>query len=263
MRHGSAVLLLGVQGLVAVAASGCASSGLRFSGVTQKPWTIPSHVSLVDRPPPAHTRLGSVTADCTPLADGEPLVEVRLSDLSCSRQLLVAALKDRAAAAGGNFLVGAACDEGTVSDRLSCRGEVWAPEEGDRLAPMAIELAVNVDPLGPAAPGAPPLGSVDDAWEVAVNFAPLGADSAVVSIGPAEIAEFDFPRVGFRRLGDARARCEGECSELSLRNALTAVAAHVGGASLVGVRCVRLEALECVAGVTAPEQDERRLAGMR
>src|SRR5688572_29858374 len=174
MRHGWAVLLWGVQGLAAVAASGCASSGLRFSGTPQKPWTTPSRVTLVDSPPPAHTRLGNVSADCTPLDDDEPLDDVRLSDLSCSRQLLVAALKDRAAATGGNFLVETSCDEGTVSDRLSCRGEVWGPETGERVAPLPIELPVNSDPRAAAAPGAPPLGSVDDAWEVAISFVPLG-----------------------------------------------------------------------------------------
>lgn len=250
MHHGwVAVAGLGAAGLLA-----CGASGVTFSGKTQPRVIDSARVQVGDRPPAGQRPLGRLAAECTPVRAEERLDGVRLSDLSCSRDFLMAALKERAAGVGGAFLIEPRCGARGKSETaaLSCSAEVWGPAGGAALAPPAeAPRALNVDPLAPAVPGAPPLGRVAEAWRVRVDFWPAPGLETGAAVRPAEIAEYAYHRVGHVRLGDLRARCEADCSLESLRIALRAAAGSVGATSLVGVRCIQQEqAPSCIASAS-------------
>jgi hypothetical protein len=250
MRHRRvAGIGLCVAGLV-----GCAAGGVSFSGKGQPQVVDSRQIGVGDRAPDGQRRLGRLAADCTPVEATEGLDGARLSDLTCSQPFLMAALKERAASAGGAFLVEPRCvGRGKSPDAaLRCSAEVWGPVEvASFVAPEDEPRAVNVDPRAPAVPGAPPLGRVAEAWRVRVDFWPTPGQQGRPAVDPAEVAEIDFERVGQVTLGDLRAHCDADCSLESVRVALRAAAGRIGATSLVGVRCIEEEgAPSCVASVT-------------
>jgi hypothetical protein len=113
-----------------------------------------------------------------------------------------------------------------------------------------------VDPRGPAAPLAPAFGSVAEAWRVRVDYWPAPGQVAREPVTPEQVAEIDFPRAGFVRLGDVRARGDKSCSSDTVRGALRAAAARAGATSVVDVRCVVEDDTQlCVASIAAHEVD--------
>lgn len=243
-----------ITGLFAGGLVGCGAGGVSFSGKGQPRVVDSAQIGVGDRAPAGQRRLGRLAADCTPLEAAEGLDGARLSDLTCSRSLLMAALKERAAAAGGVFLIEPRCvARGKSRDAaLRCSAEVWGPVEiGSFVSPTEAPRAVNVDPRAPAVPGAPPLGRVAEAWRVRVDFWPAPGQQRHPAVDPAEVAEIDFARVGQVMLGDLRAHCDADCSMESVRVALRAAAGRIGATSLVDVRCIEEEATpSCVAGVS-------------
>jgi hypothetical protein len=241
-------------GLGAVGLLACGAGGVSFSGKGQPRVVETAQVGVGDRAPAGQRRLGRLAADCTPVEAGEGLEGARLSDLTCSRAFLMAALKERAAAAGGAFLVEPRCvATGKSPDAaLRCSAEVWGPVEvAGFVPPTEARRAVNVDPRAPAVPGAPPLGRVAEAWRVRVDFWPGPGQQSRPLVDPADVAEVDFPRVGQVTLGDLRSRCDSDCSLESVRVALRAAAGRIGATSLVGVRCIEQEGTpSCVASAS-------------
>lgn len=260
---------LGAAGLGLLA---CGAGGVYFSGKGQPPRVEPAQVASGDRAPAGQRRLGQLTVDCSPVDAAEGLDGAWLSDVSCSQALLLAALKERAASEGGTFLLDPRCSgEGgsgssSPSATVRCSAELWGPVDGAAFnTPPVPERPVNVDPRGPAAPGAPPLGSVAEAWRVRIDFWPAPGQAPRAPVAPEQVAEVDFPRVGQVSLGDLRAQCrEQDCSEGSARTALRAAAARVGATSLVAIRCVRGpdDAPACVANAAALAHDEAPLAAV-
>lgn len=237
---------------------GCASNGLSYSGDSQRRLLEPALLGSVDAAPAGQHRLGHLSAGCT-LADArEGLDGVRLSDVGCSTSLLRAALRERAASAGATFLLNLQCDpagELTRGERHArCSAEAWGPRDPARFVASASAPAVNVDPRGAAAPLAPAYGSVHEAWQVLVDFWPAPGASSRAAVAPEQVSEIDFPRVGFARLGEVRARSDREASIDTLRVALRAAAARVGATSVVGPRCIVAEDTQlCIASVAAPD----------
>lgn len=244
-----AALGLGAGGLLA-----CGAGGVSFSGKGQPRVVDTAQVGVGDRAPAGQRRLGRLMADCAPVDAAEGLDGARASDLTCSRSFLMAALKERAAAAGGAFLVEPRCvTRGKSPDApLRCSADVWGPVEvADFVPPRKAPRPVNVDPRAPAVPGAPPLGRVAEAWRVRVDFWPTPGHAGRPAVDPAEVAELDFARVGQVTLGDLRAYCDADCSLESVRVALLAAAGRIGATSLVGVRCIEEDATpSCVASVS-------------
>jgi hypothetical protein len=236
---------------------------VRYSGTTQHKVLDPARLGSGDAGPPGLHRLGQLSAGCR-LADvRDGLDGVALSDVGCSTELLSAALRERAADVGGTFLVDLRCDPDsralTPGRRAKCSADVWGPREVTREAsaaepaPMSVQPA-GVDPRGPAAPLAPAYGSVSFAWRVLVDYWPAPGRDARAPVGPEQVAEVDFPRVGFVRLGDVRARADATCSVDTLRGAVRAAAARIGATSVVDVRCVASDdARFCVASLAALE----------
>jgi hypothetical protein len=248
-------LLAGLPAFVA-----CASSGVSYSGESQRKLLDPGRLASGDEGPAGQRRLGHLSAGCK-LADARSGLDgVLLSDVACSTGLLQAALRERAADAGGTFLVDLRCDPAggplEPGSRARCSADVWAPREPAKYPTAAEPVPVNVDPRGPAAPLAPAYGAVKDAWHVQLDYWPAPGQGQRASVAPEQVAEIDFPRVGFVRLGDVRARADASCSQDTLRGALRAAAALVGATSVVDVRCVASEdARLCIASVAALEVD--------
>lgn len=244
--------------LGATAAWGCGAGGVSYSGARHPRVVEPLDVVSADRAPAGHEKLGSASAGCTPLEterDAAPVLdEERQSDVSCSPELLVGALRDMASDAGGDHLLGLECSAAAPEpgEALSCDADVWGPPEG--AAPRTSgQRPLNVDPRAPAAPGAPPIGAVTQAWSVYVELLPRAGAPVRAARSAALVERVDFPRVSEVLIGDVVARCESECAEASLVNALAAGAAHAGATTLVDVRCFRDEdGQACVAGAAAP-----------
>jgi hypothetical protein len=238
-----------------LAVPACAANGVSYSGASRPKVAHPLQLASGDRGPSGQERLGRLSAACRRIDVSGGLDSARSSDVSCSNEFLLAALRDRAAAVGGTTLVGASCDPAVDRGerQLECSAEAWGPSDPKRAA-AAEPLPLNIDPSGPAAPLAPGYGRVDEAWRVLIDYWPAKGGRAHAAVAPAQVVEVDFPRVGHVGLGDLRARAEAGVAEDTLRSALRAAAARIGATSIVGVRCVAGEGRQlCVASVAAPE----------
>jgi hypothetical protein len=149
--------------------------------------------------------------------------------------------------------------------RHSCDATVYGPADPKAFtAPEPQPLAVNVDPLGAVAPGAPGLGSALEAWRIELDFWAAPGSVPKAPRDPEAVREVDFPEVGQRRLADLSAHCDERCSVDSVRRGLRAAAAWLGGTTLVHARCIQTDAaVSCLGSVSAPESEEGRLAGAR
>jgi hypothetical protein len=253
--------------LILPAFAACGAGAVHYSGDDQRALLDPEQLGSGDEAPAGLHRLGHVSAGCK-LADVSAGFEgVRSSDLACSPAFLRAALRERAAQAGGTFLVDAECDpEGDALPagvrRASCSADVWGPREP--AARAAAEPPPPAEASWPAASLAPPFHDIDEAWCALVDYWPAPGATPRPPVADAQVGEVDFPRVGFARLGDVRARADGSCSTGSLRAALRAAAARVGATSVVDVRCVSSDAAPfCVGSLAGPEAIEPAVAEVR
>ena len=90
---------------------GCASGAPYFSGRAQEPIVEPSAVETADVAPDQARHLGNVMAECwrTDLSRVPEPRRFRYSDLLCDRDLLLEAMRHKAAEVGGTLLVDANC----------------------------------------------------------------------------------------------------------------------------------------------------------
>jgi hypothetical protein len=246
--------------------AGCGSSALRYSGDQRHALLDAHHLGSGDTAPAGLRRLGHVAAGCK-LADARAgLDSVPLSDVGCGAPLLSTAVRQRAAAAGGTFLVDLRCEpRGSLApgDRASCSADVWGPRDPAEFRDTPEALAQTTDPGGQGATLPPAHGSLVEAWRVLVDYWPAPGREARAPIATEQVSEIDFPRVGFVRLGDVRARGDRTCSTDTLRGALLTAAARVGATTVVDARCIVADETPlCVASVAGPEQDGP-LAGVR
>jgi hypothetical protein len=253
----------------ALLVSGCTAAAVQFSGSREPKVAEPAQIASGAHATEGQRRLGRLNAECSPVPPGELPANARFSDLDCSAALLRAALREGAADAGGSFLTEPECrseERGSGAQRyvswIGCQAEAWGPADPAHFVPPETrERGVNVGSGGPAAPGAPAFGAVQQAWRVVVDFWPVSAALHPVTHTPDAIAELASPSSGQVSLGDLGARCDGACSSESMRGALRAAAARMGGSSLVGVRCIVADgAPSCVASVSAPEREDAQLA---
>jgi hypothetical protein len=256
MSHRSIWVTLAGVSLSAFACGG----GVSYSGSSRARVVDPVRLGAGDRAPAGHERLGRVSADCTRVDARDGLDGARLSDVGCSAAFLLAALRDRAASAGGAFLVGERCDADDASRRdgsLECEAEVWGPVQSTAAVPLE-PLPPNVDPRGPAAPLGVTYGAIGDAWHVSVDFWPAAGQKGRSPVPVGAVGEVDFPRVGTVVLGSVRATADVGRRLESVRGALRAAAARAGATSLVGVRCIDAGGeLTCIGSIAAPEVDEQ------
>lgn len=232
--------------LLTVAAFGCGGSGVRYSGESRTPRVEPAALAASDGAPPEHQRLGDVSAACTRIDPAGGFDGEHPGDIACSRELLLAGLRERASRAGGSLLVDVACEPSADSSarHVECSAQVWASS-----APPGTEPAPLPTLGGPLTPA---FGVVEDYWRVSLDFWPADGAPRRAPVGSEQVSEIDFPRSGQVRLGDVRARAKSDVSAGTLRSALLAVAARIGATSVVGVRCIEADGeRSCVASVAA------------
>jgi hypothetical protein len=229
--------------------SACASGsgpGARFSGSEDTPVVASWEIGDESVAPEGYEVLGEVTASCT-LREGRRTIErERLSDVDCSEARLVRALRESAAEAGGQLLIGRECASRAVRQtaggrelRVRCSAGVARAETQELGAPQARD-AVGSDP------GLPPERvelldepSAADAWRIRITFTPARAFGEPRPARRGDLVrELAIFPVSHLPLGDLVARCSEGCRAESVRASVRIAAGRLGATDVVGVRCV-------------------------
>ena len=209
--------------------------------------------------------LGTVRARCTRKPGFRRLEGETLSDLDCSNERLRLALRESAASAGGEALLGTACAVrrlGTSeAHELSCAAEVARYRSAASANPRPLSAPRSFPPGRPA-PSPSDVARIDEpdaslAFRICLNFEP-----AVTSFeGPprpsADVHELSLMPLSHVRLGDLTANCADDCDERALRFGVLIAAGRLGAPDVVGVRCFRTaHGNSCVGTLAAPERNE-------
>jgi hypothetical protein len=210
--------------------------------------------------------LGGVHANCMLQPGFRRLDGERLSDLDCSTERLDLALRESAASAGGEALVGEHCNSrrlGTTSHetyRVSCGAEV-ARFKSDLASqrPLAVPRSV---PVGQPAPSASEVRHIDEpdvslSFRISLEFEPTVQKFEHAPRAMADVNELALLPLADHSLGDLVASCEDGCDELALRRGVLIAAGRLGAPEVVAVRCFGAGAANsCVGTLAAPEHDE-------
>lgn len=260
--------LLG-SSLVLLAAAGCgraAGEPARFIGHTGSATVEAGAVREAPNRPPGFEPLGSVSARCRADEGAVSLHDAPLSDVDCSKGLLVAALREKAASVGGELLVGLACTESeqprgellrsvlhTCSAKVASRVVAEGPLRG---VPLAAETV---------APPRLPFATVAEAYEVSVTVVPVDVAAAPRAPRAADdVAELAVEPAGRLLVGDVLARCKSGCDRAAVRYAVRAGAGRVGATDVFGIACARkARGWLCLGHATRPEVDPELNAAAR
>jgi hypothetical protein len=210
--------------------------------------------------------LGRVHASCTARPGFRALTNDALSDVDCSGERLTWALRESAASAGGEALVGLHCGSRT-SNRSSdaylveCAADVArfqsAPFAGS--APLTPPSSVTA---GVPAPSAGDVKRIDEpeaslAFRVLVTFEPAVSAFSGPARPASDVQELALLPITDRPLGDLSARCDGGCDERALRYGVLIAAGRLGAPDVVGVRCFDTSSGQsCVGTLAAPALTE-------
>ena len=263
--------VLSFGGALALAASltacGAAFDPAHFEGAREARRAEPEALVELTTRSSALEALGTVHASCTLQPGFRRLDGETLSDVDCSPERLVFALRESAASAGGEALVGLRCSArrlGTTSretHRMTCGAEV-ARFSGGSVAsqrPLAVPRSV---PVGQPAPSASEVKRIDEpeaalAFRISLEFEPKVQKFERRARASAEVSELSSMPLADRSLGDLQARCEDGCEERALRRSVLIAAGRLGAPDVVAVRCFSLGAgNSCVGTLAAPERDE-------
>jgi hypothetical protein len=271
----------------ALALVGCARPAAlpaRYTGTHGTGGFDSASVREVHNKPSAYVMLGSVTARCRADAGVRSIRDAWLADVDCSEELLVAALREKAAAVGGGALVEREC----VRDEHSC-SEAWTSTlitcSASVAGPAALSTPVDgsghplpftpvVRPL-PRDAVLPALGSNDGGWvaapkaaeveyesvtqafRVKVSFTPVNPSAAPrAPKDPDRVRELATLPPSHVVMGDIAARCRNECDRTAVRYAVRAAAARVGATDVAGIACVQTKhGFLCTGRAARPEAD--------
>jgi hypothetical protein len=211
--------------------------------------------------------LGGVHASCTLQPGFRRLDGDKLSDLDCTAERLDLALRESAASAGGEALVGVHCNSrrlGTTSRetyRVSCGAEVarFASRNAASQRPLAVPRSV---PIGEPAPSASEVRRIDEpdaslAFRISLKFEPTVRKFEHWPRASADVNDLALMPLADHSLGDLMASCEDGCDELALRRSVLIAAGRLGAPDVVAVRCFGpSSANSCVGTLAAPERDE-------
>jgi hypothetical protein len=211
--------------------------------------------------------LGTVHASCTRQAGYRRLDDEALSDLDCSSERLLLVLRESAADAGGEALLGAQCRSralgtaGRQRDELTCAAEV-ARYRGGLLAALRPLSAPRSHAPGRPAPSARDVQRIDQpeaslAFRISLKFEPALPKFERAARDAAEVHELPRMPLSHMSLGDLSAHCEAGCDERALRYGVLIAAGRLGAPDVVNMRCFRsARRNSCVGTLAAPELDE-------
>jgi hypothetical protein len=211
--------------------------------------------------------LGTVHDSCTLEPGFRRLDAEALSDVDCSNERLLLALRESAASAGGEALLGAHCSKPRLITstpakyELSCAAEVARYRSGPsvKLRPMSAPRSL---PQGTPAPSAGDVRRIDEpdaslAFRISLHFEPAVSTFDRPARRAADVHELALMPLSHLPLGDLAASCEDRCDERALRYGVLIAAGRLGAPDVVGVRCFRSAAGQsCVGTLAAPERDE-------
>jgi hypothetical protein len=240
--------------------AGCGGlrSAVRYQGSEEPSIVRPEELREVSSLPEDYDELGKISASCTLNRTPGAIDGEWLSDVDCSEQRLRRAIREKAADAGGELLVGLGCwSRGDADDSeidIVCRGEVARPSdellERRSAQPRSAQSDVEREP------------QASEAWRIRVSFTPnpgVPARHARRADMVREVPNFPVSHV---RLGDVVTDCERGCSFDAVRSGVLLAAAHVGATDVVSVSCsARGDGWVCSGTATAyevePELDKR------
>ncbi|MEO8904401.1 MAG: hypothetical protein ABI488_18705 [Polyangiaceae bacterium] len=211
--------------------------------------------------------LGTVHAGCKWQPGFRRLKDEALSDLDCSTERLAWALRESAANAGGELLVGLHCSSlrlGNSSSEtyaVNCAAAVARYKNGALAKPGPL-FAPRSLPPGTPAPSASDVKRIDQpdaslGFRIALNFQPAVAKFERRSRVPSEVKELALLPLADLPLGDLVASCEPGCDERALRYGVLTAAGRMGVPDVIGVRCFTSGARNsCVGTLAAPTVDE-------
>ena len=211
--------------------------------------------------------LGSVHASCTLESGFRRLDGQALSDVDCSTERLVFALRESAADAGAEALVGLHCSSHRVSasspetHQVSCSAGVARFSAGDAASrrPLAVPRSVPPGRPAPSAREVRRMGEPDAAlaFRISLHFEPSVPKFERRPRATDEVNELSTMPLADRSLGDLRACCEAGCEERALRRSVLTAAGRLGATDVVSVRCFGVGAgNSCVGTLAAPEREE-------
>ncbi len=211
--------------------------------------------------------LGHVQASCFQRDGFRRLEGETLTDVDCGVPRLDWALRESAAAAGGDALLAPICGSypsGTRTTRsvvIRCSAEV---------ARFTERPPANFGPPSPPRSGPPrvpapspsAVSRLDEpdaslAFRILLSFEPKIHSFQRRPRGANEVKELAFLPLADQPLGDLSARCEDGCEERALRYGVLVAAGRLGVPDVVAVRCFSTgSANTCVGTLAAPALDE-------
>ena len=247
----------------------CAPSvrhAVSYSGAAHEPRVSAAELVSVATAPEGYELTGELLAECEAWRHGSPVDQQWLVDLDCTERRLRGALREKAAAVGGQLLVRERCQSmpraagssREAGGRLRCRAQVARLDAGERSAePLSLPRLDRSQALAASPAQA---ASLDDptgaqAWRIRVSYSGLQPASGVpVPLVPASaVHEWSELPPSHQAVGTVVTSCEVGCSVDAMRASVRVVAGRLGAGDVVGVRCVpRGEAWSCVGRVALP-----------
>jgi hypothetical protein len=219
----------------------------------------------------AHTSeletLGTVHDSCKLRPGFRRLDGETLSDLDCTSERLDWALRESAANAGGEALVGVRCGSSRLGTSaretylVTCSAAVARFKNGVLAKPGPLTPPRSL-PQGRPAPSASDVLRIDQpdaslAFCISLRFEPKVANFERRPRTGAEVKELALLPFADLPLGDLAASCEDGCDERALRYGVLVAAGRMGVPDVVGVRCFSSgPSNSCVGTLAAPERDE-------
>jgi hypothetical protein len=211
--------------------------------------------------------LGSVHDSCRLRPGFRRLDGEALSDLDCTTERLDWALRESAASAGGEALVGVRCGSrrlGTSASEkylVTCAASVARFKSGALANPGPLTPPHSL-PQGMPAPSASDIARIDQpeaslAFRISLSFEPKVSKFERRPRTGAEVKELALLPLADLPLGDLEASCEDGCDERALRYGVLVAAGRMGVPDVIGVRCFSSgSSNSCVGTLAAPERDE-------
>ncbi len=225
--------------LAALALPACGfGTPAHFEGSAAPALVGAARVREVEAVPRGYDAIGTVVAGCESAPGRGALHDAKLSDVDCSEELLVTALREQAAAAGGELLAQRRCTVQGVGSSLAvrCSADVARPSD-ETLARRPLQAGG----MG-SAPDQPASGT----WRVLVDFTPA-AGAPERGARRADLVR-EIPRMppSHVKLGSLVTHCDEGCTEAGARAGLRVAAGRFGATDVVATRCVtHLEGWTC------------------